>query len=87
MAEKFYKPVNGDEENDGIHIAKIISAVPCGRHAADIGDACWNIGSRSGLLRAICDKRARSAGANGQVTPDTRSSAAPTRTYKNGNTR
>lgn len=57
------------EENDGIHIEKIVGAVPCSTHAADIGDACWNVMSLTGINKAICDKRARSAGANGYVTP------------------
>lgn len=62
---------NKHEENDGIHLSKIIGAVPCTRHGADIGDACWNLGSARGILRAICDRRARGAGANGKITPHT----------------
>ena len=58
-----------DTENDGKHIDKILGSVPCSQHAADIGQACWNVISIYGPLKAICDKRARSAGANGQVTP------------------
>jgi hypothetical protein len=57
------------EENDGIHIEKIIGAVPCPTHAADINQACWNVNSVFGINKAICDRRARSAGANGVVTP------------------
>lgn len=58
-----------EEENDGIHFDRIIGAVPCSRHTAEIGQACWNLGSNRGILRAICDKRARASGANGQITP------------------
>lgn len=65
------------EENDGIHLERIIGAVPCGRHAADIGKACWNIGSLHGILRAICDKRARAAGANAPITQDPKHGNAP----------
>lgn len=75
------------DENDGIHIPKIIAAIPCGRHGADIGDACWNLGSKNGILRAICDRRARSAGANGQITQDHKYGNAPTRTNTKGYTR
>lgn len=62
------KPV---DENNGIHIEEIMGSVPCARHGADINDACWNLGTNLGIMRAICDKRARSAGANGDVTPHT----------------
>lgn len=57
------------DENDGIHMDRIIGMVPCKTHTAEIGQACWNLESARGLLRAICDKRARSAGANGHITP------------------
>lgn len=57
------------DENDGIHLERIIGGVPCRTHQADLGQACWNIGSARGILKAICDKRARSAGANGPITP------------------
>ena len=56
------------EENDGVHLTKIIGSVPCPHHGADIGDACWNLLSARGLLRAICGRRARSAGCNGRIT-------------------
>jgi hypothetical protein len=86
MAQKF-TPSVVEEENDGIHIANIIASVPCGRHTADIGDACWNLVAKDGLNRAICDKRARSAGANGQISQDHKHGNAPTRTYKKEYTR
>ncbi len=73
------------DENDGIHITKIVTAVPCRTHGADIGDACWNLVSRTGLIRAICDKRARSAGANGIVTPYRKPGNAPASNYKKDN--
>lgn len=60
---------NSKTENDGIHIDKIIGSVSCGRHAADIGDACWNVPSVYGPLKAICNRRALAAGADGFVTP------------------
>ena len=58
-----------EDENTGIHMDRIIGMVPCKTHTAEIGQACWNLVSAKGLLKAICDKRARSAGANGQITP------------------
>lgn len=61
-----------EEENTGIHMERIIAAVPCFKHGADTGDACWNLGSALGILKAICDRRARSAGCNGQVTLEAR---------------
>lgn len=73
-------------ENDGRHIGKIIDSVGCARHASDIGDACWNILSVRGPLRAICNGRARAAGARGQVTPYTRTNAGnPTNKYNKYN--
>lgn len=58
-----------EDDNDGIHIDRIVKLVACIRHKADVGQACWNIGSNQGILKAICDKRARLAGANAPVTP------------------
>lgn len=60
---------NKYDDNDGKHLTKIIDSLACSKHGADIGDACWNVISRNGIMRAICDKRARLAGANGDVTP------------------
>lgn len=56
-------------ENDGLYIDKIISSLPCTTHGSDISDPCWEIDSVHGPLRAICDRRARLAGANGKITP------------------
>jgi len=67
------------EENTGIHMERIISSVPCSHHSADIGDSCWNLLSARGIIKAICDKRARSAGANGPITPYKKPTAS---TYK-----
>lgn len=64
-------------DNTGLHMSKIIEAVGCSRHASDLGEACWNIPSTRGNLRAICDNRARSAGARGQITPYKRSDSRP----------
>lgn len=57
------------EDNSGFHIDRIIDSVPCTTHGADIQDSCWTIYSIHGPLRAICDRRARLAGANGKITP------------------
>jgi hypothetical protein len=42
-----------NEENDGIHIDRIMRIVPCKKHGADFGQACWNILSLHGILRSI----------------------------------
>lgn len=65
------------EENDGKHLNKIVDAIPCRRHGRDIGQACWNIPSIHGIMKAICDHRAREAGANGNITPDPKYGNAP----------
>lgn len=57
------------EHNDGKHINKIVNSVPCPKHGRDINEACWNLLSIHGLLKAICNDRALAAGANGFVTP------------------
>lgn len=56
-----------NEENNGIHITKIVNSVPCLRHGADLGNACWNLDSIHGLLRGICDRRARLSGCNSDL--------------------
>lgn len=64
-------------ENDGIHLERLIRIAPCPRHKAELGKACWNISSARGILKAICDKRAREAGANGDITQDPKHLNAP----------
>lgn len=64
------------KENDGFHIERILSAVPCRRHGADLGSPCWKIDSVHGLLRAICNRRALDAGARGKITPYVKPSAS-----------
>lgn len=68
-----------EDDNAGIHINKVVSAVPCGQHAADIGQACWNIISSRGPLKAICDRRARSAGCNSDIMIDTKNEKSTAR--------
>lgn len=62
---------NKHDDNDGLHIHRIMNIVGCKRHKADINEACWNIPSIHGILHAICNHRAITAGAQGQVTPYT----------------
>lgn len=61
-----------EEENDGKHIQRIILTVPCSRHSAETGDPCWVLPSKLGYLRAICGRRARAGGANGDISQDPR---------------
>lgn len=57
------------EENDGIHIERIIDIRACAKHGKGLGQACWNVLSPRGILKAICNDRAVAAGANGKITP------------------
>lgn len=56
-------------KNAGLHIEQIISIQPCLKHRSIIHEPCWTIESNHGPLRAICDQRARAAGATGKITP------------------
>lgn len=55
--------------NDGLYIDRIISLQDCYRHRSEIGEPCWIIDSQHGTLQAICNTRARKAGATGEITP------------------
>lgn len=61
--------LTGTVDNKGLHLDRIISSISCMRHAAAEGSPCWTIDSLHGPLRAICDYRAREAGAKGKITP------------------
>ena len=73
---------NSSDENDGIHVSKIVDALPCPTHGKDIGDPCWTIPTVRGLMRGICNSRARSAGATGQITPYERTSRSSSHSAK-----
>lgn len=55
-------------DNDGLHIHQIVDSTPCGKHAADIGQGCWNISVGENAHLAICGSRVREAGFNGRIS-------------------
>lgn len=57
------------DENNGYHLERIIRETPCTKHGAEMNEPCWALESNHGPIRAICDRRARLAGAQGKITP------------------
>ena len=52
------------------NVKKIVASSRCGVHGATEGVSCWGIETSSGIvLSAVCNKRAKRAGYNGQITP------------------
>lgn len=77
-------PNKKQDENKGLHMTSVISSVPCTRHAAEVGSACWNVLTARGIMRAICNKRAQNAGCNGKITEDLKSGNAHDRYSQKG---
>jgi hypothetical protein len=57
------------DHNNGKHLERIIGSQTCEKHEARLGVPCWVVDSAYGYLRAICNERALSYGARGEVTP------------------
>lgn len=60
------------DENKGKHIDRIVESGVCSKHKAALGEACWNIATKQGFMRGVCDRRARAAGANGDLELSTK---------------
>lgn len=56
--------------NHGEHIVSIIGRKTCEKHDAGLGEACYTIPSdiSERVLLAICNQRAKKAGANGKIS-------------------